>query len=96
MSTCGTLYSNRVIPSKQHSSLTRQHVIFEGVNYFRNPTLLEFVAENPIRHSILHPYIVEVAEVIPDAGMEQAALNETLMLGRVPTRKDLAMWPSLP
>ena len=35
---------------KQHPDLTHRHVDFEGGNYFRNPTLLEFVAENPVRH----------------------------------------------
>jgi hypothetical protein len=72
---------------KRHPDLPRQHVLFEGGNYFRNPTLLEFVAENPIRHGKLPPNIIEVARVILDAGVEQAALNETLGLvvtGRVP------------
>ena len=72
---------------KQHPGLTRQHVQFEGGNYFGNPTLLEFVAENPIRRGSLPANIVEVATVIIEAGVEQAALNETLGLvatGRVP------------
>lgn len=72
---------------KRHPNLTRQHVLFEGGNYFRNPTLLEFIAENPIRHGKLPKNIIEVGEVIIDAGVEQAALNETLMLvstGSVP------------
>ena len=65
---------------KQHPNLVRQHVAFEGGNYFRNPTLLEFVAENPVRRGTLPDNIVQVAKVIVDAGVEQAALNETLML----------------
>jgi hypothetical protein len=72
---------------KQHSRLVRQHVVFEGWNYFHDPTLLEFVAENPVRHGKLPENIVEVAKVILDAGPEQSALNETLMLvatGSVP------------
>jgi len=72
---------------KQHPELTRQHVVFEGGNYFRNPTLLEFVAENPIRRGKLPKNIVEVAKAILDTGVESAALNETLMLvatGSVP------------
>jgi hypothetical protein len=72
---------------KQHPKLPRQHVVFEGGNYFRNPTLLEFVAENPVRHGTLPRNIVEIAKVILDAGVEQSALDETLMLvatGRVP------------
>jgi hypothetical protein len=64
----------------QHPNLVHQHVVFEGGNYFRNPTLLEFVAENPVRHGRLPDNIVEVARVILDAGVEQCALNETLML----------------
>jgi len=72
---------------KQHPNVARQHVVFEGGNYFRNPTLLEFVAENPVRHGTLPKNIVQVAKVILDAGVERSALNETLMLvatGSVP------------
>jgi hypothetical protein len=72
---------------KQHPNLARQHVTFEGGNYFQNPTLLEFIAENPVRHGTLPENIVQVAEVILDAGVEPSALNETLALiatGRVP------------
>lgn len=65
---------------KQHPDLVRQHVSFEGGNYFRNPTLLEFVAENPIRHGTLPGNIVAVAETILDAGAERSAMNETLEL----------------
>jgi len=65
---------------KHHPGLSRQHVIFEGGNYFHNPTLLEFIAENPIRHGKLPDNIVEVAKVILDTGVDQDALNETLML----------------
>jgi hypothetical protein len=72
---------------KKHPKLSRQRVEFEGGNYFRNPTLLEFVAENPIRRGKLPSNIVEVAEAIVDAGVDQSALDETLGLvatGRVP------------
>jgi Ankyrin repeats (3 copies) len=71
----------------QHPNLVHQHVTFEGGNYFRNPTLLEFIAENPVRHGTLPDNIVRVAKVILDAGGEPSALNETLMLvstGSVP------------
>jgi Ankyrin repeats (3 copies)/Ankyrin repeats (many copies) len=73
----------------EHPNLVHQHVLFEGGNYFRNPTLLEFVAENPIRNGTLPANIVQVAEVILDAGAKRnpSALNETLGLvcsGRVP------------
>ena len=72
---------------EQHPKLARQRVLFEGGNYFRNPTLLEFIADNPVRHGKLPPNIVEVAKVILDAGVEKETLNETLMLvatGSVP------------
>jgi ankyrin repeat protein len=72
---------------QHHPHLVRQHVVFEGGNYFRNPTLLEFVAENPIRHGTLPGDIVAVTEVILEAGAERSALNEALGLicsGRVP------------
>jgi ankyrin repeat protein len=72
---------------RQHPHLARQHVAFEGGNYFQNPTLLDFVAENPIRHGRLPHNIVEVAKVILEAGAEHSALNEALMLvvtGSVP------------
>jgi hypothetical protein len=72
---------------QQHPSLAKQHVRFEGENYFRNPSLLEFIAENPIRHAKLPKNIVDVAKVILEAGVEPSALDETLGLvatGRVP------------
>jgi hypothetical protein len=72
---------------KAHPKLAHQRVLFEGGNYFRNPSLLEFIAENPVRHGKLPNNIVDVARVILDAGVESEALNETLMLvatGSVP------------
>jgi len=72
---------------KMYPDLARQRVIFEGGNYFRNPTLIEFIAENPIRRGKLPKNIEDVARVILDAGVEHSALNETLMLvatGSVP------------
>jgi ankyrin repeat protein len=65
---------------RRHPKLTRQHVVFEGMNYFHNPSLLEFVAENPGRHGKLPDDIVEVAKVILDAGVERESLNTTLAL----------------
>ncbi len=73
----------------QHPNLTHQRVVFEGGNYFRNPTLLEFVAENPVRHGSLPRNILQIAKVILDAGASQAAMDETLMLvatGSVPRK----------
>jgi hypothetical protein len=72
---------------REHPKLVHEHNLFEGGNYFQNPTLLEFVAENPIRHGKLPENIVEVARVILEAGAERSAINETLGLvasGRVP------------
>jgi ankyrin repeat protein len=71
----------------QHPDLVHQQVVFEGGNYFRAPTLLEFVAENPVRHGTLPANIVEVTKVILDAGANQSSQNEALMLvstGSVP------------
>jgi hypothetical protein len=72
---------------KKYPELTRQKVEFEGGNYFRNPSLLEFIAENPVRHGKIPDNIFKIAEVILDAGAEQSAIDETLMLvatGSVP------------
>ena len=71
-----------------HPQLVRQRVLFEGGNYFRNPGLLEFVAENPIRHGKLPPNIAEVARAILEAGgkTEKDIINSALGLicsGRV-------------
>jgi Ankyrin repeats (3 copies) len=73
---------------RAHPELVRQRVVFEGGNYFQNPSLLEFVAENPIRRGKLPPNIVEIAKLILDAGAknDRATLDETLGLvcsGRV-------------
>jgi hypothetical protein len=65
---------------KKHPGLLHQHVEFEGGNYFRNPSLLEFIAENPVRRGKLPKNIVDIAKVILDAGAVSPALNETLML----------------
>jgi hypothetical protein len=65
-----------------HPHLVCEHVTFEGGNYFQHPTLLEFVAENPVRRGTLPDNIVEVAKVILEAGAKEdhASLNETLGL----------------
>ncbi|MBV8436242.1 MAG: ankyrin repeat domain-containing protein [Silvibacterium sp.] len=72
---------------KKNPSLIRQRVLFEGENYFRNPTLLEFIAENPVRRGVLPANVVEVATIILNAGPEQSARDSALQLvgtGRVP------------
>ena len=73
----------------EHPAVVHQRVAFEGSNYFRNPSLLEFIAENPIRHGRLDPGVIDIATVILDAGArsDQAALDSTLGLvcsGSVP------------
>jgi len=74
---------------RAHPHLVHQRVVFEGGNYFQSPSLLEFVAENPIRHGKLPANIMEVAKLILDAGAknDRAMLDDTLGLvcsGRVP------------
>ena len=74
---------------RAHPTLVRRRVLFEGGNYFQNPSLLEFIAENPIRHGKLPAAIVEVARVILDAGagQDRAMVNAALGLvstGRIP------------
>jgi len=79
---------------KQHPTLVRRHVTFEGGNYFRHPTLLEFIAENPVRRGTLPDNIVAVTEAILDAGPNQSARNETLMLvstGSVPRERGVQL-----
>ena len=72
-----------------HPDLAHRHVAIQGPEYFQNPTLLEFIAENPIRRGSLPANIVDVAKVILEAGAKDdpSALDETLGLvcsGRVP------------
>jgi hypothetical protein len=72
-----------------HPEVVHQRVEFEGGNYFRNPTLLEFIAENPVRHGKLPRNITEVAKIILDAGakLDRPAIDSALGLvcsGRVP------------
>jgi len=71
---------------KEHPSLVRQRTLFEGGNYFRNPSLLEFIAENPVRHGTLPQNILDVAVLLLEAGPEPRSINDTLELvasGRV-------------
>ncbi len=51
-----------------HPPLVTAHVTFEGEGYFTWPTLLHFVAENPIRHGKLPGNITEVVDVLVEAG----------------------------
>jgi peptide-methionine (S)-S-oxide reductase len=69
--------------------LARRRIRYQGESYFWNPALIEFIAENPIRHGKLPANIVEVARVILDAGArnDQEAIDSALGLvcsGMVP------------
>lgn len=65
-----------------HPPLARGRIDLPGSNYFTNPALLEFIAENPTRRGTLPPNIVEVARVILDAGAgrDRTILDSTLDL----------------
>lgn len=72
---------------KQHPKLVLQRLDFEGWNYFHHPALLEFVAENPVRRGTLPKNIVEVAEVVLEAGPDEESRRDALALvatGSVP------------
>jgi hypothetical protein len=51
-----------------HPQVTHDRVVFEGGNYFTNPSLLDFIAENPIRKDWLPSNIIELTKLILDAG----------------------------
>jgi hypothetical protein len=65
-----------------HPAVVRQRVKLEGGNYFHQPALIEFVAENPTRRGRLPANVAEVARVILDAGgkEDRASLNSALAL----------------
>lgn len=62
--------------------LLQQTVSFEGGNYFSKPTLLEFIAENPIRNNRLPKNIVEVTRYLLESGADknQHSVGMTLSL----------------
>lgn len=65
-----------------HPQLVHQKMNFEGTNYFSEPTLIEFIAENPFRQKKMPDNVIEIARIVLLAGAKdnQTALNETLML----------------
>ena len=67
---------------REHPELARQRISLPGANYFTNPSLLEFVAENPTRRGSLPPNIADVARVILEAGasLDRTGLDNTLAL----------------
>jgi hypothetical protein len=62
--------------------LGARRALFEGENYFREPALLAFIAENPVRNGALPPNIIDVARLLlaRGAGRKQVDLDETLGL----------------
>ncbi len=65
---------------QKNPGLVRQRAEEEGWfagNYFRHPTLLHFVANNPYRHQTMPPRILESTEAILDAGADINAATET-------------------
>jgi len=64
---------------QKHPELAHQRADEEGWfagSYFRHPTLLHFVANNPYRHETMPRRILESAEAILDAGAEIDATTE--------------------
>jgi len=72
-----------------HPDLVHERIVFEGGNYFTEPSLLEFCAENPIRHNRLPENIIEITTEILERGAksDQQSVNSLLQLvcsGRIP------------
>lgn len=65
---------------REEPQLARQRVDFAGCDYFRQPSLLEFIAENPIRHGRMPANAIEIADTIIKAGAPAAAIDSTLAL----------------
>jgi hypothetical protein len=72
-----------------HPDVVRRRITFDDMSYFRDPTLLEFSAENPVRRGSLPPTIVAAAKAVLDArgSDDRRSVDSTLALvcsGRVP------------
>lgn len=67
---------------EQNPMLIHETANFEGGNYFSNPTLLEFLPENPFRHESMPKNAVKIAEILLEAGAKtnRRAIDETLVL----------------
>jgi hypothetical protein len=67
---------------RRHPELTTKRVSFEGTNYFREPSLLEFIAENPTRNGSLPQNAAEIASIIIEMGArdDRRALDGALEL----------------
>ena len=66
----------------QYPDLIHKTAKFEGGNYFSNPTLLEFLPENPFRRETMPANAVRIAEMLLQAGAKsnQSAMDTTLGL----------------
>jgi peptide-methionine (S)-S-oxide reductase len=74
---------------RTHPELARLRVGITGAQYFSKPSLLDFIAQNPVRGGALPANIVEVASTILDAGAREdpSMVDSALGLvasGRVP------------
>ena len=67
---------------QRYPDLVRKRVALPGGNYFQNPSLLEFIAENPTRNGNLPKNTADVARVLLEAGAgeDRAALDSALDL----------------
>jgi Ankyrin repeats (3 copies) len=67
---------------QRNPGLATQRLHLEGTNYFHDPTLLEFVAENPTRNGRLPANAPEMAQIVVDAGAknDRRTLTDTLAL----------------
>ena len=65
-----------------HPAVLHQRLMLEGNNYFREPTLLEFIAENPSRQGSVPKSAPEIARIILEAGAreDRRAIDSTLEL----------------
>ncbi|GLU52114.1 hypothetical protein Dfri01_15750 [Dyadobacter frigoris] len=67
----------------KNPEIVHQRVFFDEVGYFSNPGLLEFTAENPVRHGKLPQNIVGIAGVILEAGAKKNREQMDYTLGLV-------------
>jgi peptide-methionine (S)-S-oxide reductase len=73
-----TAIDNGDVPALQqllnaHPSLVRDRMTAPAEGYFKQPYLLWFIADNPIRRGKLHPNIVAIAQIIIQAVERNAA-----------------------
>jgi len=71
---------NLIAHLKRYPQLVNQRERLGTDDYFDAPSLLEFVAENPIRHGQVQAVAVDVARAIIDAGADADSVNATLGL----------------